>query len=175
MTRFIYSFISFLIALFFVLLGIIGVLIPWSGGVRAEIVSMISGHSIAISLFGFTLIAIGIAVAVQIILASRSTYYQFTVRNNHVNVDESIIQSYLNKYWHDLFNQDVTCHVTLKGNKIHVTADIPHVAPEEQEELLTKIQQELGDLFGDILGYRQEFYLAINFAAETPKAERAPA
>lgn len=164
MTRFIYSLISFLIALFFVLLGIIGALITWSSTVR-EIVSVIFDHSIAITLFSFMLILIGVAVAAQIIFASRATHYRFTVRNQLVKVDESVIQTYLNKYWQELFQgQEIPCHVTLKGNKIHVTADIPYIEQEQQEVLLTKIQQELGDLFGNLLGYRQEFYLAINFA-----------
>jgi hypothetical protein len=167
MTNFIYSLITFLIAIFFVLLGFIGVLIPWSGAVRAEVISLVTEHSIAISLFGFTFIAIGIAVAFQILLATRLSYYQFTVGNDKVEVSEEVILKYLNGYWHSLFEgQEIPCNVSLKNNKIHVTADIPFVALPQQEDLLEKIQKELSELFFDFLGYRQEFHLEIGFHPE---------
>lgn len=174
MTRFIYSLISFLIALFFILLGCICILIPWSSTIRQEVISLITDHSLTISLFGFSFIAIGIAVAVQILLASRRTYYQYKVDNNHVQIDESIIQRYLESYWQELFpNQIIPCHITVKGNKINVTADLPHVPDQQQEDLLIGIQQELGDIFGDFLGYRDEFHLAINFANEPQNKAKA--
>lgn len=167
MTHFFYSLITFLIAIFFILLGIIGILIPWSSNVRAEVISIISEHSIAISLFGLIFIAIGIAVVVNILLVSKTSYYQFTVGKNHVYVDETVIQSYLREYWKELFAaQEIPNRITLKGNQINVVADLPYVEPEQQTKLINKIQQELTELFGEILGYRQQFHLSVSFQPE---------
>lgn len=167
MIHFFYSLISFLIALFFILLGVIGVLIPWSSSVRAEVVNLISQHYVGISLFGLSFIAIGVAVVVNILLSSRTSYYQFTVGKNHVFIDEAIVRRYLTEYWKELFSgQEIPNRITLKGNKIDVVADLPYVQPAQQAELLAKIQKELTDLFGDLLGYHQQFHLSLSFQSD---------
>lgn len=164
MLHFIYSLISFLIAIFFILLGIIGILIPWSANVRQEVISLISEHSLGISIFGLSFIAIGIAVVVNILLSSKTSYYQFTVGKSHVYIDETVVQHYLTEYWKELFlGQEIPNRITLKNNRIDVTADLPYVQPSQQEELLIKIQNELTELFSDLLGYRQQFHLSVSF------------
>lgn len=169
MTHFFYSLISFLIAIFFILLGLIGVLIPWSENVRAEVITLINEHSIAISLFGLSFMTIGIAVMANIIINSKTSYHHFTLGKNFVSVDESIIQRYLNEYWKELFSgQEIPHRITLKDNKINITADLPYLQQQQQGILLAKIEQELTELFSDILGYRQQFSLSVSFQAEPP-------
>ena len=164
MLHFIYSLISFLTAIFFILLGIIAVLIPWSANIRYEVINIIADHSIAISLFGLCFLAIGVAVVVNILLSSKPKYFQFTVGKNFVYVDEKIIQRYLTEYWKELFTgQEIPNRITLKNNHIDVIADLPYVPPAQQAELLTKIENELTELFSDLLGYRQQFHLAVSF------------
>jgi len=164
MLHFIYSLISFLIAIFFILLGVIAILIPWSTNIRHEVIGTIAEHSIAISLFGLCFLAIGVAVVVNILLASKPKYYQFTIGNNFVYIDEKIVQRYLSEYWKELFaGHEIPNRITLKNNQIDVVADLPYVPPAQQEELLTKIQNELTDLFSDLLGYRQQFNLSVSF------------
>ncbi len=173
MLHFIYSLISFLTAIFFILLGIIGILIPWSSNIRQEVINLIADHSIAISLFGLSFIAIGVAVAVNILLSSKPKYYQFTVGKNFVYIDEKIVQRYLSEYWKELFaGQEIPNRITLKNNQIDVVADLPYVNPDQQEELLTKIQNELTDLFSDLLGYHQQFHLSVSFQ-QAPAGIRA--
>ncbi len=167
MAHFFYSLITFLIAIFFILLGIIGILIPWSSTIRGEVIDSIAEHSVAISLFGLSFIAIGIAVVMNILLSSKTSYYQFIVGKNHVYVDEAIIQSYLREYWKEIFSgQEIPNRITLKGNKINVVVDLPYVEPQQQTQLLDKIQRELTEIFDDMLGYRQQFHLSVSFQSE---------
>ena len=153
-----------MIALFFILLGIIwhldSLVVKYPCGGRQHCRRAFDRH------LGFRhrLFAIGVAVVMNILLGSKTSYYQFTVGKNHVYVDEAVIQSYLREYWKELFvGQEIPNRITLKGNKINVVVDLPYVDPEQQTPLIDKIQRELTELFGDLLGYRQQFHLSLSF------------
>lgn len=170
MNNLFYSLISFIIALFFILLGIIGVMVPWSPGVRTDLVQFILDDSLAISLFGFTSIVVGLAIAINILLNTRRQYYHIRSDSNAIAVDETVIQQYLNTYWKQLFpNNDIPNRLTLKNNKIHITVDFPHLPLSQQQVLLERIKNDLSQTFANMLGYHSEFYLSASFQAEAKK------
>src|SRR5581483_2426844 len=115
MTNFLYSFITFVIAIFFIMLGVIGVLVPWLPSFRTDLIQFLLEDSIAIFLFGFCFIAIGFAIAVHLLLGVRKNCYYMKVSSNTVAIDESIIQHYLNTYWKELFPEnDIPNRLVLK-------------------------------------------------------------
>lgn len=164
MNHFFYSLITFIIALFFILLGILCILLRWMPVMRTELIHFLLENSIAISLFGAAFLAIGSFIVAQIILNSKKRYYEFKIGSHEVAVDEELIHKYLQIYFEELFpNREVPCRLEIHQNKLHVTADLPYV-PEEQREILTeKIQIDLKNLFRDKLGYSSEYYLSTSF------------
>jgi hypothetical protein len=167
MFNFLYSLITFFVALFFILLGIIGAMIPWFPAIRTEVITLILEHSITIFLFGFSFIAIGCALVINILLSVRKDYYHFKVGNHPVQVDENLIQSYLTNYWKELFPEnEIPNRLVLKKNKIHVIADLPYMQRPQQEVILERIKNDLRELFGDMLGYRHQFHLSASFQSE---------
>ncbi len=159
-----FSLISFIIAIFFVLLGIISVMIPWSEEVRYGLVRFILEDALAISLFGCAFIVVGLAIAVNILLNSRRKYYHLRSGCNAIGIDENVIQQYLTVYWQQLFpDHDIPYRLTIKHNKIHINVDLPHLPLQEQRQLLERIKQDLQQLFTGKLGYQEEFYLTASF------------
>lgn len=164
MTNFLYSLISLFIALFFILLGIIGIILPWSSSMQSLAVSLILENSLLIFLFGLSFLAIGIATVVNILLNARRRYYHFKVSGQTVSVDTTLIQSYLQKYFKELFpNIDVPFQLEVKKNKLFITADLPYVAKNDQDALLERMRTELRELLSDFLGYKHQFHLSASF------------
>lgn len=172
MNYFFYSIISFIIALFFILLGVFGVLIPWSPVIRTELVQFILNDSLVLSLFGFASIFIGLAIAINILINAQRKYYNIRSDANAIDVDETVIQQYLNTYWEELFpGSDIPSRVTLKNNKIHISVDFPPLPLARQQLILERIKQDLRGKFAEILGYHREFYLSTSFQNE-PKSPK---
>ena len=172
MSHLFYSFISFVVALFFMLIGIVGLMIPWSINVRTLLTQFIFEDSLAISLFGFVFFLIGVAVAVNILFNASRRYYKINSKNVSTTVDEAVIQEYLNTYWKQIFpDNDIPCLLTIKENKIHIAVDLPYLPIQEQKPLLERIRKDLVGIFAKILGYSDEFYLSASFQSQ-PKAQK---
>lgn len=170
MNNLFYSLISFIIAIFFIMLGVVGVMIPWSPDIRTDIVQFILDDSLAISLFGFAFIVIGLAIVTHILINSKQRYYHIRSDNNSVAIDEAIIQDYLDIYWKQIFpNCDIPSRLSLKNNKIHIAVEFPHLPVSQQHPLLERIKHDLRSTFAKLLGYHNEFYLSVSFQAESKK------
>lgn len=174
MSNLFYSLISLVVALFFMLIGIVGIMIPWSMDVRNLLTKFIFEDSLAISLFGFAFFIIGLAIVTNIILSTKRRSYKISSQNATTTVDEAVIQQYLNTYWKQLFpKNDIPCHLSLKNNKIHIAVDLPYLPIQEQKPLLERIRKDLIGIFAQVIGYRDEFFLSASFQAK-PKEVLAP-
>lgn len=164
MSNLFYSLISFIIAVFFILLGVIGVMVPWSPGIRTDLIQFILDDSLAISLFGFASIVIGLAIVINILLNTKKRYYHIRSDSKAIDIDETVIQQYLATYWKQLFpGSDIPCRMILKNNKIHITVDFPHLPIAQQQLLLERIKEDLRTTFTKMLGYHNDFYLSASF------------
>lgn len=164
MTHFFYSFITLIIALFFFILGFIAMLIPWSSGISNMIVSFIVNQSLILFLFGLGFAVIGAALALHIILSSRRRYVTLHLGKLTFSISEKLIGDYLSAYWKELFpHKEIPYRVVLKKHSVEITADLPFAPLEVQKDLLEKIEKDLGDLFRDVLGYREDLNLEISF------------
>lgn len=173
MIHFLYSFVVFIVALFFILLGLFGIMIQASHQIRSEVISFILEDSFLLSLFGIASILIGVAIVFHLAAGFRKRYIKIKSKNQQAfYLDENIFQDCMKGYWKQLFpSQDIPNHVVLKKNKVFITADLPFVPAAEQKALLTRIDNDLKDLFSRFLGYRQEYVISISFqndAAQRP-------
>lgn len=167
MNHFIYSLISFIIALFFIMLGVISALMPWFPAMRADLIQFLLENSIAIFLFGMAFLTIGVCMVVNIILHAKKHYYEFTVGEHPVRIEEDLIQKYLQTYFQNLFPaKEVPCHLSIKQNRLYITADLPPVPSSQRDIIIEKIQQDLKKLFSEHLGYHSEYYLSASFQAD---------
>lgn len=164
MSHLIHSLISLIVALFLLLIGVVGILIPWSVGVRHALAQFIFEDSLAISLFGFTFFVVGLAIAINILLSSRKRYYRISSKNSSTTVEEGVIEEYVTSYWQKLFPEhEIPYQLSLKNNKIHITVDFPYLPIQEQRPLLEKIRKDLLQIFVRVLGYQDEFFLSASF------------
>lgn len=164
MTNFLYSLITFLIAIFFILLGLVGIILPWSTNMQTLVTNLMLNYSIMVFLFSFCILAIGVATAFHIILSLKRQYYHFKVHGQTVSVDTTLIHNYLQIYWKELFPKNtVPFQLNLKKNKFHIIVDLPYVEKSQQKELLERIRQDVSTLFVELLGYRQYFQLSASF------------
>lgn len=170
MYHFLFSLISLIIAIFFVSIGIVSILIPWSENVRTALIGFINEDALAISLFGFTFIVIALGMIANIFINSRKKYYYVKSGNYDVAVDETVIQQYLTRYWKELFpDSEVASRLTLKNNQIHVSVDFPYQPTEAQKLILDRVKDDLQRQFASNLGYEREFFLAASFQS-SPKS-----
>lgn len=170
MKNFFYFSISFIIAIFFILLGIVGLLLPWSSEIRTNIVQFFLEDFLYITLFSLGLVIAGIAIIINVLFSARKHYYEIKSGSNSFAIDEALFQDYLNTYWKQLFPKiEIPNRVVLKKNKIHVAADLPYVPLDQQKDLLKRIEKDLSDIFNRIFGYRNEYIISISFQEE-PKS-----
>jgi len=69
---------SLVIGIFFTMLGIIGLMIPWDPATRTAVVQFIFENSISIMIFGFAFFIIGISILINLVLGFRKR--QYTIR-----------------------------------------------------------------------------------------------
>lgn len=164
LVNFFYYLISFFIGLFFLMLGIICIILPWSPSIRTGIIEFILENSTAISLFGFGFLVIGIMLMVNLYLSSKRHYYYIRVGRRSISIDEEIIRQYLQTYWKQLFPyEEIPTRLVMKKNRIKVVAELPHIPLGEQKLFVERVQDDIQDIFSRSLGYPHDFLLSLSF------------
>lgn len=168
MIHFLYSLVAFIIALFFIMLGSLSIMVQASHDIRSEVISFILEDKLFLSLFGIALILIGSAIIFYISTGFKKKYIRIKSSGSNVYyLDENIFQDSMKKYWKQLFpSKEIPHQITLKKNKVLITADLPYVPESEQKALLTRIDKDLKELFSHFLGYSREYVVSISFQSE---------
>jgi hypothetical protein len=165
-----FSLMSFLLALFFVLMGLLCLIFPWSEMMQSAVIDFILTNSLAISLLGLTSLILGVGRIFFIISGNKPAYYHYRSDSRPVWIDESIIQNYVESYWKTLFPRgSISNRIVLKKNKIFLSADLPYVPAAEQPQLMHKIQKELSEKLALMLGYKGSFTLSATFQPKPNK------
>lgn len=159
--------ISIIIAASFLLLGIVGMLMPWIAIIRTEIIRFILEDSITIFLFGFALFIAGLLILINILLNTRRRYYFIRGGKKSIVLDEAVINGYLNTYWKELFPQEEIPHRTIiKNNRLYLFVDLPFIPESQQKTFTQRIQQDVEELLDTNLGYSHSFYMTVSFKKE---------
>lgn len=168
MIYFFYASIVLVIALFFIVLGLLSFLIRLSTDVRSEFVSFILEDNLLLSLFGLVSLLIGLALAIHFFNSLKKRYIKINSQHGATYyLDEGLLEDYMKNYWQQLFPQhDIPSHMTIKKNQVSITADLPYVPENQQKALLARIDEDLKDLFNRLLGYHQEYIVSISFQTE---------
>ncbi|EFB42660.1 MULTISPECIES: hypothetical protein [Parachlamydia] len=165
-----YFLMNFVLALFFLLVGIACLLVSFFPQMRIEILRLITDGTWIIFSAGAIFVLISCTIFFQLFLTSRRKSYVIRSGKNAVEVDQSLIEEYLNLYWRQVFpHHAIPTQVQIKKNQIYLTADLPFMPEEEQGTFLKQFEENISELFTRTLGYRNDFYLSINFQ-EKPKA-----
>jgi hypothetical protein len=154
-----------ILALFFIVLGIIGVILPWSVAIRTELVDFLLSNTFMLTLLGLLFLFVGAGVIFQMLHGMKRRYITLKELQPHTIISEEVIRDYLKIYFDDLFPKTpVPCRIALKRKKAKVLADLPYVAEKDQEALTRKIEKDLSDIFRELIGWRHDLFLAISFA-----------
>jgi hypothetical protein len=158
-------FITALLAIFFILAGAACLIIPWSLAVRTHIILFIIESTPVISSFGLLFVILGATLLINVILSSKHRYYSVKGTGGAVQVDESLIQQLLDRYFSELFpGKDVPNNLVMSSSNIHIIVNFPYFPTEEQKPLLNKVEAELAQLLDKALGYKQTFFLSASFS-----------
>jgi hypothetical protein len=164
MSNFLYYLASFIIALFFILFGIISFFLPETEeGLRA-VSHFLLQNTWLTYLCGFLFITIGIAILANIKLNIKKNYYHIKAGSHLTELDEKIFEQYLDTYWKELFPKlEVPSRAEIKKNKLYISAELPSIPLNEQKTLLQQIEKDLNEILIKYLGYHQEYIISINF------------
>lgn len=155
------------IALFFVLLGIVALLLPWSASLSVRLEPFLKENPYLISLFGLALIIVGIGMTVLWYFNVKYRSYYIHIKPNITQVDRQVIRDTMEAYWKQRFPDNVVpMRLTLKSQSIRLIAELPCCSVDKQKQILEEIQQDLDYLFHHILGYPYDVLVSLSFAAE---------
>ena len=166
MSHFINATLNGILGLFFVCLGIIAMLIPFSPEIRTRVVLFLLDEGKITFLFGLIFSGMGAGVLINVISSLRKRTYVIKSGDHKISVDEKLFRQYLEKYWETRFpRKEVSHRVSVSARKIVIHAELPETPKNQHEKLLWDIQGEIEDLFNRIIGYRGKVVFSATFPA----------
>ena len=161
------SFARFLVALLFMMLGLVGLLIPLSPTIRTNFVTFILENSTTLFLFSLSAFLIGLAMIVYSIVGNKREHFSLRIDNVDAQVNFAVIQSYLENYWKELFPKSAVHHrLTIKKKAILINAELPYVPRSDQKQFLERIKKDLAEIFFSTMGYPHHLELSASFQSD---------
>jgi|GEM_PF-4023690 len=158
---------SLLLALFFVLLGLFAMLLPWFEKVRMLAIRMIQNESGVLALFGFAFFLMGVAFIGHAVANAGKKSFVIKLKEQKVTVNESLVRNYLREYWQEAYpHHEIPFRILFKRHRLFVQADFPSLSDEEQRTTLQKVERDLEEILHGVIGYRGDVDVSIQFAHE---------
>jgi len=172
MNNIFYHTINVIVALFFILIGIVCISLPWNPDVRLAITVLVNESTIMLLLFGLSLISIGLVVITYVIFSSKKRTYFVRTGRCSIGLDDKVLDGYVLAYINDLFpDQEASHHLILKKNKILLTLDVPFMPKPEQEPLTEQIFDDITSILIDKIGYNEDLHLTVGFQPPSRELE----
>lgn len=169
MTHLLYSFLTVIIALFFLILGFFAFFLPWVESLQVIVINFIRFDAWPWNLFGLGLIIAGLALLGHVWYASKRTYLTLKTGIYETTIHQSVLDDYFRSYWQKLFpKQEIPYHFALKRRKILIHADLPFFPKEEQGALANRIKEEISGILRDFLGYPYQMEISLSFEKSPP-------
>lgn len=157
-----------MLGLFFCIVGILGVILPWSSSIQTALINFIFDNSLFLPFFGLTFILIGLSILIYNWKQSRNHYISIKIGPHSTLIDESLVRQYLEIYWKKHFpNQTILPQIEVKKNHLKIQVELPFLPLQEQKSYLEKVQEDLENIFIHLLGYHQPVQLFISFKEES--------
>lgn len=167
MNNFFYYLATFILAIFFIFVGVFCFFIPQTANGITSLVNFILENLWMTYLVAAFFITLGVLMLIHIRLNTKKQYYKIKAGNLLTFLDEKIFEQYLDTYWKELFPKNqIPSAVAIKNNKLFITADLPNIPLSEQKPLLLQIENDLNEMLNKYLGYHQEYIISINFQPE---------
>lgn len=155
-----------MVAFFILSLGALFVAISSYPHVRFILTSFLHSPKVD-NLFyiGVTTLGLGVLLVIGLYFLGRKKTFQVQMQCLKTDIDKEIIREYVSVYWKGIFTGshrkvDVALH---PGGRLEIISEIPKFSQEEErEEMLFKIQNELGAVLARRLGYEKEFILTLS-------------
>lgn len=155
---------SFILGAFFCLIGIFGLILPWSTFLQGAATNLIMNHTLILSLFGLGLVLTGLSIVIYAVYNVGYRYVNIRIGDRSIVVDENLIEQYLQNYWKKIFPQhQIPFYISIRKNFIQIVADLPALPESDQEAFLEKIREDFSNLFSGVLGYRNEIDFIAHF------------
>jgi len=157
--------ISFCVSLFFAATGTLLILLPWLPGIRGRIAGFILEADLPLFATGITLLSISIAAIAYILIHMKRRQFHVIKGCYSYAVDPEVFDRYLTHYFSEVFpEEEIPLQLIVKKNQLLIAADLPHIPQHEQKNFLEKMNEEIGALLADNVGYIKPFNLNITFA-----------
>ena len=151
-------------ALLFLVLGAIGLVLPWSASLQETAIQFIQNRPITVFFVGLGFLAISAALLVSWRESTRHRYFYVRRGQRMVALDEKLIDHYLRTYWYERFPKlDIESQATLYNQQLQILVHFPPLSKEQQQQTLTQVQNELDELLTYYLGYHEPFRLSATF------------
>lgn len=153
-----FSCVHLLISLLSVLLGSFILFLRYSDSLQL----LLQHHSPFLLKFGTTLIVLGVTLFTLLFILNRNRYYQ--VKMTTYSVDEKLLRTFLTDYWKKQFPKQTSPDVLVHAKKrLEILAELPRITdPEENEELLNRLEKDLGSQLTKTFGYTGDFQLTVH-------------
>lgn len=174
MNHFFYTLSSFLVALLFLIIGTVTISMPWIPEVHATVLHFLVEQTLALSLLGFLLILISIAILVYLAL-TRSEKVLYIKKGTHsISVDHKVLEGHLDAYLKELFPSDEIPHqLIIRKQRILISTDLPYRPKQEQESLSEKMYDDLVHLLEDQFSCTKDLYLSLSFEANPQEEDES--
>ncbi len=158
----IFSAIQFLVTLTVLLAGAFFILIPYAPTMQSYLGDFFLGEAPPIQKLGIVIFGFGALCFFVLFRLNRTTYLELHMKGCRAHAEEGLVKGYVDRYLHELFPNDPVDSdvVVLKKNRLEVIANLPTL----REDLLEKIQHDLGLLFYRQFGYSKDFCLKVKLA-----------
>lgn len=174
MNHFFYTLSSFLVATLFLIIGAVTITMPWIPEVHATVLSFLVEQTLALSLFGFLLILIGIAILFYLALMRSEKVFYIKKGTHSISVDHKVLEGHLDAYLKELFPSDEVPHqLFIRKQRILISADLPYRPKKEQQSLSEKMYDDLVHLLEDQFNCTKDLYLSISFEANPQEKDRS--
>ncbi|MDF2549858.1 MAG: hypothetical protein K0S07_925 [Chlamydiales bacterium] len=155
---------SAIFAAFLLMVGIFFAILPWWTSFRLAFISFIENQVLVLQMIGLGLFAMGSSLLYTFLVAQKRRYYHVRSATGSVDIDEAVIQAYVDNYWKGAFpNEHISSSISIRKEEISISADLPQVPFEQQRDLLYKIEGDLKDLFYRTLNYKHPLTLSLSF------------
>ena len=158
-----FSAVGFFVVLLFFLMGSFFLALPFSPHVNLLVLQFFSGHPQFFFLVGTGLCMLGLCLLTAFYFLYQGKYYQVRMK---VRVSEAFLKDSMASFFQEHFPTLSTTPELLihADQKIEMILHLPGLPLEKHEELLERVEKEVGHFLMHQLGYSKDFLVTVCFS-----------
>ena len=156
-----FSAVHFLVVFFLIAVGVFLIALPHAPHFWLSLTAALTEAPELFTKFGWGILVFGFFLFVGLYFLNRRHFIRFQSEGVKISVDEMVIQKSVHDHIKTFFPDiEMGTDVAIKGkDKLEIIIYLPQI--QEEEEVWQRVENELGTLLHDLLGYRKEFYLTL--------------